>query len=42
MQSKVITSKLHPNINFISQINTVHEYTETESKYMGKFGKHSL
>ena len=41
---KVITSKLHPptSVCFISQINIMHEYTETKSKYTGKIGTHSM
>ena len=41
MQSKVITSKLHTptSICFISQINIMHEYTGTESKYTDKTGQ---
>ena len=45
MLSKLITSKLHPSptsICFIPQINIMHEYTETESKYTSKIGTHSM
>ena len=43
----IITSKLHTypppsSVCFISQINIMHEYTETESKYTGKIGTHSM
>ena len=30
------------SVCFISQINIMHEYTETESKYTGKIGIHSM
>ena len=44
MQSKVITSKLHPptSVCFTSRINIIHEYTETESKQQVKLGTHSM
>ena len=38
---KVITSKLHPpptSVCFRRQINIMHEYTVTKSKYPGKIG----
>ena len=30
------------SVFFISQINIIHEYTETESKYTGKIGTYSM
>ena len=44
MLSKVIISKLHPSPHqfLISQINIMYKYTETESKYTGKIGTHSM
>ena len=33
---------LPTSICFISQINIMHEYTETESKYTGKIQTHSM
>ena len=33
---------LPTSVCFISQINIIHEYTETESKYTGKIGIHSM
>ena len=33
---------LPTSVCFICQINTMHEYTETESKYTGKIGTHTM
>ena len=33
---------LPTSVCFISPKNTMHEYTETESKYTGKIGTHSM
>ena len=33
---------LPTSVCFISQINIMYEYTETESKYTGKIGTHSM
>ena len=33
---------LPTSIFFIPQINIMHKYTETESKYTGKIGTHSM
>ena len=32
----------HMSVCFISQINIIHEYTETVSKYTGKIGTYSM
>ena len=44
MYSKVIYFRitLHVSIWFISQINIMHDYTETKSKYTGKIGTYSM
>ena len=33
---------LPTSVCFISQINIMHEYTETESKHTGKIGTHNM
>ena len=33
---------LPKSVFFISQIDLMHEYSETESKYTGKIGKHNM
>ena len=35
-------SPLLTSVFFISQINIMHKYTETESKYTGKIETHSM
>ena len=37
-----IASPPHTSVCFISQINIIHEYTETVSKYTGKIGTYSM
>ena len=39
---KIAPPHTHTSVCFISQINIIHEYTETVSKYTGKIGTHSM